>query len=297
MLPFSGFRLSGVTTIDAPSQTSLTAAAARAAHLIVDEDPRIFSDPLAATLLGERAEELLAYHRNHPTHPILAAARAQVTCRSRFTEDVLAAAVARGTDQYVVLGAGLDTFAHRSPLAAGVHVFEVDHPGTQAWKRRALSSLPEITPGQVTWVPADLEKDSLPQVLHEAGFDPSRPAVVSWLGVTMYLTAAALARTLRALGGLAVGTELVADYMLPAEMRNDAANAYVDGVAPVSAQGGEPWLTFLTPEGMSDMLRRSGFGSISHRRQHDAIDPALWRRTDALRPIDLSMLVHAVVGR
>ena len=119
-----------------PSLTALTAAAARAAHLIVDNEPVIFADTLAQAMLGERAEELLSYHRVHGTHPVLAGARAQVLCRSRYAEDRLADAIGRGIGQYVLLGAGLDSFAYRSPLAGRVRVFEVDHPATQEYKRR-----------------------------------------------------------------------------------------------------------------------------------------------------------------
>lgn len=119
-----------------PSQTALTAAAARAAHPIVDQAPFIFVDPLAGTLLGTRADELLDYHRRHGGHPVLSGARTQVTCRSRYTEDRLADAIGRGIGQYVLLGAGLDSFAYRSPLAGRVRVFEVDHPATQEYKRR-----------------------------------------------------------------------------------------------------------------------------------------------------------------
>ncbi len=120
-----------------PSLTALTAAAARAAHLIVDSEPVIFADTLAQALLADRAEELISYHRAHGAHPVLAGARAQVTCRSRYAEDRLADAVGRGIGQYVLLGAGLDSFACRSPLAERVRVFEVDHPATQEYKRRA----------------------------------------------------------------------------------------------------------------------------------------------------------------
>ena len=119
-----------------PSLTAFIAAAARAAHLIVDDDPPIFADTLAEAMLGERADELIGFHRAHGTHPILSGARAQVTCRSRYTEDSLAAAIGRGIGQYVLLGAGLDSFARRSRLAAQVRVFEIDHPATQEWKRR-----------------------------------------------------------------------------------------------------------------------------------------------------------------
>ena len=112
-----------------PSATALTAAAARAAHLIVDDQPRIFTDPLAATLLGGRAEELISYHTLHGTHPVLSGARVQVACRSRYAEDALARAAGAGVSQYVILGAGLDSFAYRRPeLAKVLHIFEVLPP-------------------------------------------------------------------------------------------------------------------------------------------------------------------------
>jgi methyltransferase (TIGR00027 family) len=123
-----------------PSYTALTAAAARAAHLIVDSAPTIFADRLASRLLGEQAGELIGYHRAHGSHLVLAAARAQVTCRSRYAEDRLTDAAERGITQYVILGAGLDSFAYRSPLAGRVRVFEVDHPATQQWKRSRLAA-------------------------------------------------------------------------------------------------------------------------------------------------------------
>ena len=128
-----------------PSLTAFTAAAARAAHLIVDDDPPIFADTLAEAMLGERADELIGFHRAHGTHPILSGAWAQVTCRSRYTEDSLADGIGRGTGQYVILGAGLDSFAGRSRLASRIRVFEIDHPATQEWKRR-VAPVPENVP-------------------------------------------------------------------------------------------------------------------------------------------------------
>ena len=172
-----------------PSNSALTAAAARAAHLVVDGEPVIFADPLAASLLGERAGELLSYHERHGTHPVLAGARTQVTCRSRYTEDAVARAIDRGVTQYVILGAGLDSFAYRSGLARRGRVFEVDHPVTQDWKRQALAGAGISVPDSVAFVPADLAASgSLPGPLARAGFDNAAPALVSWLGVTMYLT-------------------------------------------------------------------------------------------------------------
>jgi methyltransferase (TIGR00027 family) len=279
-----------------PSQTALTAAAARAAHLIVDSDPRIFADHLAAALLGDRAEEFIGFHRAHGTHFVLSGARAQATCRSRYTEDHLARCVRRGVTQYVILGAGLDSFAYRSQLAARVRVFEVDHPATQRWKRRQLAAAQVAIPGGVTFVPVDFETDSLADRLTRCGLDPARPSLVSWLGVTMYLSQEAIGQTLAVIGGLAPGTEIIADYMLPAGLRDADADAYADAIMPVAAERGEPWRTTLSPSDMSALLKQHGFDQIEHVRQRDAVSAALWDRADSLRPMELSLLARAAIG-
>jgi methyltransferase (TIGR00027 family) len=285
-----------VSSAAQPSQTALTAAAARAAHLIVDGPPLIFADVLAAALLGDRADEFIAYHRAHGTHLVLSAARAQVACRSRYTEDRLADGVRRGVAQYVILGAGLDSFGYRSDLAGRVRVFEVDHPATQRWKRQVLAAARIPIPASLAFVPMDFESDSLAERLARGGFDPSRPALISWLGVTMYLTRAAIGQTLAVIGRFAPGTEVIADYMLPAGMRDEAGDSYAQQVMPVAAQHGEPWLTFLSADDMSGLLEEHGFGSIEHIRQRDTVEAAVWDRSDSLRPIDLSCLAHATVS-
>jgi methyltransferase (TIGR00027 family) len=279
-----------------PSQTAMTAAAARAAHLLVDSEPRIFADSLAALLLGDKAETYLRYHREHGDHPLLAGTRAQATCRSRFTEDQLALAAARGTAQYVILGAGLDSFACRSELAGRLRVFEVDHPATQQRKRALLAAAGLAEPPTLTWVPVDFETDELIASLTAAGLDPAAPAFVSWLGVTMYLTAEAIGATLASLSRLAPGSELVTDYMLTADLRDADGVAYADLVMPDSERRGEPWLSFFTPEQMTGLLTRHGFTGVRDVRQRDAISATLWERTDLLRPIELSRLCHATVG-
>jgi methyltransferase (TIGR00027 family) len=279
-----------------PSQTAMTAAAARAAHLLVDSEPRIFADSLAALLLGDEAETYLRYHREYRDHPLLAGTRAQATCRSRFTEDQLALAAARGTAQYVILGAGLDSFACRSELAGRLRVFEVDHPATQQRKRALLAAAGLAEPPTLTWVPVDFETDELITSLTAAGLDPAAPAFVSWLGVTMYLTAEAIGATLASLSRLAPGSELVADYMLTADLRDADGVAYADLVMPDSERRGEPWLSFFTPEQMTGLLTRHGFTGVRDVRQRDAVSAALWERTDLLRPIELSRLCHATVG-
>ena len=274
----------------------MTAAAARAAHLLVDSEPRIFADSLAALLLGDEAETYLRYHREHGDHPLLAGTRAQATCRSRFTEDQLALAAARGTAQYVILGAGLDSFACRSELAGRLRVFEVDHPATQQRKRALLAAARLAEPPTLTWVPVDFETGELIAALTAAGLDPAAPAFVSWLGVTMYLTAEAIGATLASLSRLAPGSELVTDYMLTADLRDADGVAYADLVMPDSERRGEPWLSFFTPEQMTGLLTSHGFTGVRDVRQRDSISAALWERTDLLRPIELSRLCHATVG-
>ncbi|HEX6451311.1 MAG TPA: class I SAM-dependent methyltransferase [Trebonia sp.] len=277
-----------------PSFTALTAAAARAAHLVVDDEPRIFADTLAAPLLGDRADELIGYHRLHGTHLVLAGARAQAVCRGRYTEDHLTDAVRSGMAQYVVLGAGLDTFAYRGELARRVRVFEVDQPGTQEWKRAALASAGIAVPDSVTFVPADFARDAdrLGALLHAAGLDPDAPALVSWLGVTMYLTHEAIGQVLATVGRLGAGTEIIADYMLPAALRDSDGAAYVDLVAGTTADRGEPWLSFLAPDELTDLARQHGVATVRHVYQRDAVPAALWRRSDALRPKKLAVLFH-----
>jgi methyltransferase (TIGR00027 family) len=148
----------------------------------------------------------------------------------------------------------------------------------------------------VSFVAVDFERDSLSSRLAQAGFDPSRPALVSWLGVTMYLTGAAISQTLAEIGGFAPGTQLISDYMLPAALRDETGRSYAELVAPAAAERGEPWLTFLAPDDMSALLRQHGFGPVEHVRQRDSIPAALWDRTDSLHPADLSLLARATLG-
>jgi len=279
-----------------PSRSALTAAAARAAHLIVDDQPTIFADTLAAALLGERAEELIAYHERHGTHPVLVGARVQVACRGRYAEDALARAVRAGVTQYVLLGAGLDSFGYRDgPLAGRVRVFEVDHPASQEFKRAALAAARVEVPDSVRYVPADLARDPLIQCLAAAGFDASAPAMIAWLGVTMYLTAQAVAETLAAVARLAPGTELIADYLLPEGARDEAGALYGALVAQASAEQGEPWRSYFTPDQMADLAGRAGFGAVRAVSQRDTIPAALWQRADSLCPARLAVLFHGTV--
>ena len=195
-----------------PSQTALLSAAARAAHPLVDAEPLLHVDPLAATLLGAAAGEMISYHRLQGDHPILSSARVMVTCRARFTEERVLAAARTGVRQHVVLAAGLDSFAYRRPAGLDLHVFEVDRAATQRWKRDRLAEAGIEEPTDVHFVAADLDDVDLADLLAGHGLDLDRAAAVSWLGCTMYLQPSAVARTLTQLGGFAPGTEVMFDY-------------------------------------------------------------------------------------
>ncbi|MEV4322613.1 SAM-dependent methyltransferase [Microbispora rosea] len=282
---------------EGPSGTALHAAAARAAHLIVDGEPVVFRDPFAYALLGECAEHYVRAHRETAGHPVLAGLRAAVVTRSRYTEDRLAAAVRRGVRQYVILGAGLDTYACRSAASsrgAPVEVFEVDHPGTQHWKREAIARAGLPAPPCLTYVPADMEAGECPvDRLVAHGFDLARPAFASWLGVTVYLTREAVARTLAGLGRLAPGSEIVMDHLLPEALRGPRARAYAETLMPLVAESGEPWLTFLSPREAADLLEEHGFEVVEQAPECDAAGAVLRDRADALAGSGISVITHA----
>ncbi|WP_328412007.1 class I SAM-dependent methyltransferase [Nocardia sp. NBC_00403] len=273
-----------------PSRTAMMAAAGRAAHLIVDREPHLFQDTVAEALLGARAAELVGYHRKFGDHPILSGTRTQVNIRSRYTEDRLSASFT----QYVILGAGLDTFAYRSPLARAIAVYEVDHPATQSWKQELLTAA-GLDTAAVEFVGVDFEVADLAAGLVAHGFAPDQQALVSWLGVSMYLTESAIAATLVSLGQLAPGTELIMEYALPPELRDEPGRVYAEFALGATAQQGEPWLSVFTPEQLTLLLERHGFAVAEHVSQREAVDAALWQRRDALHPADLCRLVRATV--
>ncbi|EST36781.1 class I SAM-dependent methyltransferase [Streptomyces roseochromogenus] len=223
-------------------------AAASAAHLLVDDTPSICADTLAQAFLGKRAEELLGYRRSYGGYPVLSDARTMAVTRNRYTEDPLSELADRGVDQYVILGAELDSFAYRSELADRVRVFEVDKPVTQRWKQAVLAETGTRVPPSAFSVPVDFEKESagsLPDHLVRAGFAPGRPALVSWLGVTMYLALEAIRQTLAVISGFTPGTELVVEHLLPAGLRDEAGQSYAELVSAAAAEQGAPWQTFL----------------------------------------------------
>jgi len=194
-----------------PSRTALAAAYHRAAHQVLERGA-IFADPLAVRILGAEAEAALRDAKNDPSRRMM---RLFIAVRTRFAEDSVAAAVARGVSQLVVLGAGLDTYAYRSPLAGGLHIFEVDHPSTQAWKRQRLAETAIPVPPALTFAPVDFERESLMESLTAVGFDSAEQTFFTWLGVVPYLTEEAVFSTLGFIARLPGGDHVAFDYGNP----------------------------------------------------------------------------------
>jgi len=264
------------------SRTALRVALRRAAHQVHDAQPLVFDDPLAVKILGpEFAEEI----RRTPAaekRPFSAALRAFMVCRARLAEDVLAESVREnGVRQYVVLGAGLDTFAYRNKFA-GVKVFEVDHPATQAWKRERLKAAGIRVPETMQFVAVNFETMSLRQELLRAGFDFDVPAAVAWLGVVPYLTAEGFAATMRVLERMAPGSSVVFDYSQPREVLPAVEQMMLDSIAARVAQAGEPFQLFFTPQQLGEEMERYGWRVVEDLDGRSLNALYLAGRTDGL---------------
>ena len=237
------------------SWTALSVAAHRAAHQLL-EDGAVFKDPFARAILGPDGDAILSERSGPNTTPL----RLFVAARARFAEDSLAQAIARGVRQAVVVGAGLDTLALRSPHPE-LQVFEVDHPATQAFKRHCLERARLDLPACLTFAPVDFERESLGEGLVKAGLDLARPAFFIWLGVVPYLTRVAVLSSLDVMAGLPA-SEVVFDYSEPLENCPPEARARVQQMAARAAQAGEPWLSYFNPQDIAGLLTARGFAEI-----------------------------------
>jgi methyltransferase (TIGR00027 family) len=235
------------------SKTALRVAIRRAAHQLVDQPP-VLDDPIAARLIGSG----YARDMERAQHSVARDFRCYIAARSRYVEDRLAAAVAQGVTQYVILGAGLDTLAYRNPFAA-LRVFEVDFPATQEWKRELLEKAAIDLPGNLTFVPLDFERQTLNEGLAEAGFDQRMPAFFGWMGVTPYLTLEAFRATLNAIAHLPAASAVSFDYVSRPETLSPQRRKVFEGLKKRVAAAGEPFRLFLLPEEAESELRRAGF--------------------------------------
>jgi methyltransferase (TIGR00027 family) len=267
-----------------PSRTAIGTAAHRAAHLLLDEDPKILVDPFARALAGYASDAEMLQALASMEMIEFPRMRAVFTVRSRYAEDKLNEAIARGIDQYIILGAGLDSFAYRRPdLSASLDVFEVDHPASQAWKRARVAELGIAAPPHLHHVSIDLEQRTFGEGLADSSVDLGKPVFLSLLGVTQYLTPDAALRTLRDVAATLVpGSELVFQFVVPpATLARDEA-ALVTAFAERNGAAGEPWLSYFEPTEMERHLLVAGFSWVVHFGPEDATERYLRGRRDGL---------------
>jgi methyltransferase (TIGR00027 family) len=267
----------------APDSTAVRVALWRAMHVEVDPPPHVFIDEvglrLAAPDDGWRS-------RPDMDPQFTKLFRASILARARFIEDLVAQQAGFGVRQYVILGAGLDTFAQRrTEIAARLRVFEIDQPRTQAWKRQRLIELGFGIPEWLRFVPVDFEAgENWRERVAAAGFDAGRPAVVACAGVSMYLTRDAVAAMLREIAALAPGSTLVLTFLLPFELAEPEVRPGLEASARGARASGTPFVSFFTPEAMLALARDAGFKESRHVSAADLAQRYFAGRSDGLRP-------------
>lgn len=276
----------------APDSTAVRTALWRVLHVELDAPPPVLDDTIGLRL----AEPDPDWRSRGDMHPDgTRAFRASIVARARYLDDLVIELAAAGVGQYVILGAGLDSFAQRHPDVA-VRIFEVDQPGTQDWKRRRLSEIGYPPGPNLQFVPVDFERgEALPDALRSNGFDADRPAVFSSMGVSMYLTKEATEATLRQVSALADGSVLAMTFMLPVELVDAAERPIQESVEAAAAGSGTPFISHYAPAEMVEMCRAAGFSAAQHVSPDDLTARYFAERTDGLRPPTAEQLIVATV--
>ena len=266
----------------------------RAAHQLLD-NPKVFEDPIALRIVGTQGEsDIRSGKRKYKTR-LSSYLRAIVVARSRFVEDELSFAIKRGVRQYVILGAGLDTFAYRNPYSNNdLRVFEVDHPATQAWKRRQLKAAKISIPESLTFAPIEFESQSLADRLYEVGYRTDVPSFFSWLGVTMYLTRETVMATMKYItSSTPSGTGIVFDYVVPPSSQNFFRRFAFHLLANRLADIGEPWKSFFDPYSLLNDLKAIGFKKVEDIEPKDINRRFFKNRADKLMVGGFGHLIKA----
>lgn len=278
------------------SQMAEQTALFRAAHQILDDDPKILLDPLAVTLLGTDTGKRINENRDLYSKPHIAMARTFAIMRSRYTEDELAVAIDRGVTQYVILGAGLDTSPYRvGHPSERIDTYEIDHPDTQRWKLDRIAQAQIPIRENLRHVAVDFEQQSLTEGLAETGFDFAQPAFFSWLGVTYYLQPASVQHMFEQIAGSAPTSQLIFDFVVDDSVLDEAGRADVATISAYAEQQQEPWLSRYGPAQLQDVLRRAGFNEVSYFSHDLATQTYLQGRSDGLAVHPAIQMMSAVV--
>ncbi len=266
-----------------PDSTAVRVALWRAMHMLVDAPPHVLEDEIGLKLAAPDP----GWRERPDMDPNMTRGfRAAIVSRARFIEDLVVEQAGRGVSQYVLLGAGLDTFAQRRPeVASRLRVFEVDQPGTMAWKRQRLIDLGYGIPEYLHLVPVDFETSGdWWERLAAAGFDSALPAVVTSTGVTMYITRDATAATLLRLASLAPGSTVAMTFLLTPDLLDEADRPGLKTSEQGARSSGTPFISFYTPPEMLQMGRDAGFKDVRHVSGTSIGERYFAGRSDGLRP-------------
>ena len=270
---------------DGPDSTAARVALWRALHLEADPPPHVLRDEIGLELLAPE-DGWRDRPDMHPqgTRPF----RAAIVARARFIEDLVIDGAGRGIGQYVILGAGLDSFAQRRPdVASRLSLFEIDRPGAQAWKRRRLVALGYGVPAWLRFVPVDFEASGgWWDALVAGGFDPDRPAIVASTGVSMYLTREAVVATFRQLARLAPRSTFAMSFLLPLDHADPALRPSLERAEQGARASGTPFVSFFTPAEIVELARDAGFRDVRHVPASLLAQRYFAGRADGLRPPD-----------
>jgi methyltransferase (TIGR00027 family) len=275
-----------------PDNTAVRVALWRALHVEIDAPPHVLVDEIGLELAAPDP----GWQKRRDMDPRWTSRnRASIVARARYVEDLVAGGLDAGISQYVVLGAGLDTFAQRRPeLAARLSVYEIDQPGTQTWKRQRLLELGYAIPGSLRFVPVDFEAgESWVDHLVAAGFDPAQPALVASTGVAVYLTADTIVATMREVAAFAAGSTLAMSFMIPIDLVDADEQSSLHGAERGAQAAGTPWISFFTPAEIVELARQAGFATVRHVSPTELTERYFTGRTDDLRPSSAEHLVIA----
>lgn len=267
----------------APENTAVRVALWRAMHVLIDPPPHVLADEIGLRIVAPKD----GWRDRPDMHPQgTSQFRASIVARARFIEDLVAEQVGKGVGQYVILGAGLDTFAQRRPdIASRIRVFEVDQPGPQEWKRRRLVQLGLGVPDFLRFVPVDFKAgQSWWDQLLKAGFDRAKTAILASTGVSMYLTKEVNAEMLRQIVALAPGSTLAMTFLLPRELNDAALRPGMQQAEQGARAAGTPFVSFFTPDEIVTMARDAGFKKVTHVSAADLAARYFAGRADGLRP-------------
>ncbi|MBS0276843.1 MAG: class I SAM-dependent methyltransferase [Proteobacteria bacterium] len=278
--------------LEAPENTAERTALWRALHVAADAAPHIIDDAIGLKLLAPEGDWRARPDMDAQGTRIF---RASIVARARFIEDLVIEQAARGVEQYVLLGAGLDSFAQRrTEIAARLTVYEVDLPGPQAWKRRRLLEAGYGVPAWLKFVPVNFEMQSWWDRLIESGFDPRKPAVIASTGVSLYLTQAAIADMLRKIATLASGSTFAMTFIMPLEMSDPEERVVFEMAMRGAKASGTPFLSMFTPDQMLTLARDAGLKNARVVSGGDLAARYFAGRSDGLRPGSESLLIVTI---